>query len=74
MEGLDPFRLVNEFQVSYSRVEQKEPRGTRGTRGKIGKGFMEERFSISYKQAYPRDARVPRGFDSSEANSRLGFS
>jgi hypothetical protein len=32
---------------------------------------MEERFRISYNQAYPR---VPRGWTSSEFNSRLGLS
>jgi hypothetical protein len=31
---------------------------------------MEERFSISYNQAYPR---VPRCWASSEFNSRLGL-
>jgi hypothetical protein len=34
---------------------------TTGDTGKIGKGFMEDRFSIAYNQAYPRDPRVPRG-------------
>jgi hypothetical protein len=34
---------------------------------------MEERFSISYNQAYPRIPRVPRGWASSEFNSRLGL-
>src|SRR5262245_32471104 len=34
---------------------------------------MEERFSISYKQAYPRVPRVPSGLVSSEFNSRLGL-
>jgi hypothetical protein len=31
---------------------------------------MEERFSMSYNQAYPR---APRGWTSSEFNSRLGL-
>jgi hypothetical protein len=37
---------------------------------------MEEMFSMSYNQAYPRVPRVPRvprGWTSSEFNSRLGF-
>ena len=50
-----------------SGVEQKEPLGTRG---KIGKVFMEEKFSISYNQADPRD---PRGWTASEFNSKLGL-
>jgi len=32
---------------------------------------MEERFSISYNQAYPRVPRAPRGLASSEFSSRL---
>jgi len=52
----------------------KKNHGDHGDHGeKRGKGFMEEKFSMSYNQAHPRDPRVPRGLASSEFNSRLGF-
>jgi hypothetical protein len=34
---------------------------------------MEERVSTSYNQAYPRVPRAPRGWASSDFNSRLGL-
>jgi hypothetical protein len=34
---------------------------------------MKERFSMTYNQAYPRVSRYPRGWTSSEFNSRQGL-
>jgi hypothetical protein len=52
----------------------KKNHGDHGDHGeKRGKGFMEERFNISYKQAYPRDPVIPVVPASSAFNSGLGF-
>jgi hypothetical protein len=60
--------MESEPLLNSSLELSKKNHGDHGE--KSGKGFMGEKFSIPYNQAYPCDLR---GWVSSESDSRLGF-